>query len=257
MATKKKKDFPPVTLSDEGEVLVLHLGTEWIQGAMQKSRPNDIVLEYAQQMMIWMLFYDQPKHIVQLGLGSGALTKFCYHQFPNSKITTVEINPNVVNMCRRFFHLPENDDRLNVIIQDAYEFIVEHAKLNDIDILQVDVYDELAAAPVFDTPAFYKLCSKSLTENGMMTVNIFGEKSDRYKSLEAIYESFESVVWLPEVHNANMVAIAFKKSPEATFEDLFNKAKAINQKTRLLTKRWVEGLYKWMESGVEEETMIK
>lgn len=256
MSKQKKKNFPPVNVTDDGGVLLLHLGTEWIQGAMLKEKPNAITLEYAQQMMIWMLFKDNPQHIVQLGLGSAALTKFCYHHFQNAKVTAVEINPGVVEMCQRFFHLPNNDDRLNVVIDDAYEYILRHSRLHDIDILQVDVYDEKAAAPVFDTPKFYQLCSKALTQDGMMTVNIFGEQSDRYKSLEAIYDSFESVVWLPEVHDANMVAIAFKQSPEATFEELFQKAKTIHSKTRLLSQRWVEGLYKWMQAGIEEDQLL-
>jgi spermidine synthase len=33
-------------------------------------------------MMMWMLFRPAPRRIVQLGLGSAALTKFCYQRFP-------------------------------------------------------------------------------------------------------------------------------------------------------------------------------
>src|SRR5919205_118435 len=77
----RKPKFEPVTLSEQDGVRYLHFGTEWVQGAMRIRKPDWIELEYAQQMMVWMLFNDQPRHIVQLGLGTGALTKFCYRQF--------------------------------------------------------------------------------------------------------------------------------------------------------------------------------
>ena len=73
------------------------------QGAMRLRKPDWIELEYAQQMMAWMLFIDRPAHLVQLGLGTGALTKFCYRQFPESQVTAVELNPSVIAICPTTF----------------------------------------------------------------------------------------------------------------------------------------------------------
>jgi hypothetical protein len=67
-ASPRKPRFAPVTLSEQDGVRYLHFGTEWIQGAMRMRKPDWIELEYAQQMMAWMLFIDQPSRIVQLGL---------------------------------------------------------------------------------------------------------------------------------------------------------------------------------------------
>ena len=112
-----KAAFPKATLSEQNGLLVLHLGTEWIQGAMRMGSPVEIVLEYIQQMMMWMLFKKEPAHIVQLGLGSAALTKFCYHTFPQASVTAIELNPNVIAICREYFYLPP-DDRRDVLRRD-------------------------------------------------------------------------------------------------------------------------------------------
>ncbi|MFM7633065.1 MAG: spermidine synthase, partial [Betaproteobacteria bacterium] len=66
---KRAPKFEPITLSEQDGVRYLHFGTEWVQGAMRIRRPYSIELEYAQQMMAWMLFIEEPQHIVQLGLG--------------------------------------------------------------------------------------------------------------------------------------------------------------------------------------------
>ena len=246
---QENQPFPEVTLTEFRGVQFLHLGTDWIQGAMRLNNPFEIVLDYVQQMMVWMLFKENPKHIVQLGLGSAALTKFCYQHFPDAHVTAIELNPNVIEICKNAFHLPENDQRLQVIRTDAFDYIESRKNQNEIDIIQVDLYDENAAAPVFDSPEFYKSCADALTTDGMMAVNIFGDESNRTKSIEAIQESFDSVVWLPEVDGGNIVILAFKKSPEVDFEDLFLRAKRIKKETKLKAVQWVNHLHSWMKNN--------
>ena len=124
----RKPKFAPVTLSEEGGVRYLHFGTEWVQGAMRIRKPDWLELEYAQQMMAWMLFIDSRAHIVQLGLGTGALTKFCYRQFPQARVTAVELNPSVIAICESMFKLPPEDERLTVLEMDAMDFVTDPAQ---------------------------------------------------------------------------------------------------------------------------------
>ena len=94
---------PPATITEFRGVRFLHLGTSWVQGAMRLDKPDAIELEYIQMMMLWLLFMDPPRHVVQLGLGSAALTKFCYRRLPGARVTAVELNPNVIAICRALF----------------------------------------------------------------------------------------------------------------------------------------------------------
>ena len=252
------KPLPNVTYTEHKGVLFLHLGTEWIQGAMRIGKPNEIVLEYVQQMMMWLLFNDKPKRIVQLGLGGGALTRFCHSQFPDTRIIAVELNPKVIDICRLMFHLPPNDGRLNVVEADALDFVKQHAHLGNIDILQVDLYDEHASTPVLNTQEFYQLCADSLAPNGMMTINLFGSDRFSFKSSIAMIEpAFDAVVWLPLVHGANIVALAFKKAPSIEFDVLYERALNIRQTMNLPAQTWVEGLVMWMYQDEEGDTSIE
>jgi spermidine synthase len=237
---------PPATITEFQGVRSLHLGTSWVQGAMRIAKPDAIELEYVQMMMMWMLFHDQPRHIVQLGLGSAALTKFCYQRFPDAKVTAVELNPNVIAICRALFGLPDNDARLNVVEMNALDFVMDPANHGTVDILQVDLYDEEARGPVLDTPEFYQACFDCLGDKGIMTTNVFGEFSNYDKNLQAMELVFDAVVWLPEVHDANIVVIAFKQSPQIDFSVLYERAGAIKNRLNLRAKAWVDGLKGWM-----------
>jgi spermidine synthase len=154
-------------------------------------------------MMMWMLFVQRPRHIVQLGLGSAALTRFCYQKFPDARVTAAELNPNVIAICREYFGLPPNDARLDVREMNALDFVMDPANHGRVDVLQVDLYDEEARGPVLDTPEFYQACADCLRDGGVMTANVFGDFINYDKNLQAMELAFDAVVWLPEVHAAD------------------------------------------------------
>jgi spermidine synthase len=241
----RKPKFAPVTLSEQFGIRYLHFGTEWVQGAMRVSKPDWIELEYAQQMMAWMLFIDKPTHIVQLGLGTGALTKFSYKRFPQAQVTAVDLNPAVIQICQTMFKLPPNDDRLNVMEMDALDYVDDPANHGHIDALQVDLYDATARGPVLDTPEFYRACAACLKPNGIMTVNLFGDHPSYAKNLGAMHYAFDTVIALPEVHDGNVVAIAFNATPEIDIPALYERAAQITAATRMPAKPWVNGIKAW------------
>jgi spermidine synthase len=238
----RKVKYAPVTLSEVDGVRYLHFGTEWVQGAMRLRKPDAIELEYAQQMMAWMLFQQNPTHIVQLGLGTGALTKFGYRQFPAAQVTAIELNPSVITICQSMFKLPPDDERLSVLEMDALDYVNDVAHHNTIDALQVDLYDATARGPVLDTPEFYSACQACLRDDGIMTVNLFGDHPSFAKNLKAMRFAFARVIALPEVHDGNVVAIAFKTAPLLDFALLHARAAEIAATTKLPAKSWVNGM---------------
>ena len=229
----------------------LHFGSSAVQGAMRIDLPNDIELEYVQQMMMWLLFRNDVAHIVQLGLGAAALTKFCYHRLPPAKVTAVELDAGVIDTCRTHFALPPDDERLNVLHLDAMDYVADFSRRRSIDILQVDLYDARAHSPALSTDAFYAACANCLSAKGMMTVNLYCDWPEHLHHLQMIEKSFSAVAWLPEVHDGNIVAIAFKQAPSIDFAPLYARAEQIRTTLGLPAKTWVDGLHTWMSQGVD------
>ncbi|MFT0851863.1 spermidine synthase [Achromobacter sp. F4_2707] len=235
-----------LTILENDGLRTLHFGTPAVQGAMRVARPDDIELEYVQQMMMWLLFRDHAEHIVQLGLGAAALTKFCYQRLLASHVTAVELNPDVISTCRQQFALPPNDDRLNVLNMDALDYVNDFSRRRTIDILQVDLYDARAHAPAVSSEAFYAACANTLSRDGIMTVNLYCDWPDHGRHIRMMETAFEAVAWLPEVHDGNIVAIAFKRSPSVDFEALRERATHLHQTLGLPAHTWVDGLFAWM-----------
>ena len=224
----------------------LHFGTSAVQGTMRIDLPNTIELEYVQQMMMWLLFRDNATHIVQLGLGAAALTKFCYHHLAPAKVTAVELNPKVIEACGAHFALPPDDDRLQVLHMDAADYITDFSRRRSIDILQVDLYDAQAHSPALSSDAFYAACANCLSTTGIMTINLYCDWPEHLNHIQMIENAFPAVAWLPEVHDGNIVAIAFKEPPSIDFDDLYARAGRIATASGLPAESWVTGLYSWM-----------
>ncbi|MDN2670436.1 MULTISPECIES: spermidine synthase [unclassified Janthinobacterium] len=241
----RKPRYAPVTLSEMDGVRYLHFGTEWVQGAMRIRKPDWPELEYAQQMMAWMLWIEQPQRLAQLGLGTAALTKFCYRQFPQAQVEAIELNPSVITICASMFKLPPNDERLHVREMDALDYVNDEANHGTLDALQVDLYDATARGPVLDSAEFYSACCACLAPHGIMTVNLFGDHPSYAKNIKAMKFAFEQVICLPEVHDGNVVAIAFKTKVALDAEAqaaLLERAKQIVAETKLPAKSWVKGI---------------
>ncbi|MEN9866350.1 MAG: hypothetical protein RL748_1940, partial [Pseudomonadota bacterium] len=174
---------------------------------------------------------------------------FCYNEFEEARVTAVELNPNVIAICAAHFGLPANDARLQVLEMNALDYVCNPANHGQVDILQVDLYDEAAQGPALDSVEFYQACHDCLRPDGMMTLNLFGQPSSYDRSMSALAQIFDAVVWLPEVHDANIVVLAFKTAPVIDFRVLYARAVQIKAELNLPAKTWVLGLKTWMEEN--------
>jgi spermidine synthase len=242
--TARRIVYAPVTFSEEDGVRYLHFGTEWIQGAMRLKKPDAIELEYAQQMMAWSLFIDQPRSIAQFGLGAAALTKSCLHHYPDAHVTAVELNEAVIVAARTMFNLPADDGRLEVIAGDAGEYADDVEHHGTLDALQVDLYDATARGPVLESEEFYAACRACLRAPGVLTVNLFGVHASFGRNMRNLCAAFDGrVIALREVHEGNRVAIAFNgPSINVRWTVLRERAAVVARRLQLPASAWVDGL---------------
>jgi spermidine synthase len=206
--------------------------------------PFEIELEYVQRMMAWLLFVDAasvPKRrAMQLGLGAATCTKFCFKKL-RMKTTAIEINPQVVTACRLWFKLPPDDAKLEVVVADAALEIQKPQWQGQIDALQVDLYDHDAAAPVLDSADFYADCRRLLTDEGVMTVNLFGRSSSYQQSVDKIITVFGAdAVWaFKPTREGNTIVLAQRTATKPKRDHLLARAELIQTKWGLPATKWL------------------
>jgi spermidine synthase len=240
-------ELPEVTTSESAGVRYLHLGTPWIQGAMRIDEPLAIELEYVRRMMVWMLAFETASwagaHAVQLGLGAGAITRFCSKRL-KMRITAVELNRRVIEACRLWFRLPAAASGFEVLEMDAQRFVDDEERRGSVDVLCVDLYDHEAASPVLDSSAFYRSCFALLADGGAMTVNLFGHNASFETSTRRIAAAFGAghVVTLQPTKEGNTVVLAMKHVTLPGRDELARRAENIETRWQLPARKWLRML---------------
>ena len=114
------------------------LGT---QSSMRLDEPDALVSAYTRKMMAFLLFMPEPRHVLMVGLGGGSLAKFCYRHLPQTRISVVEINADVISaLRRRLAKLPDTlRNRATDLEQDlGLEFPVFLERLRAGELLATD-----------------------------------------------------------------------------------------------------------------------
>lgn len=195
-------------LIEHEDLLTLYFSLSLVQSSMKITRPDDLDLAYTRKMMAFLPFYPRPKALLLLGMGGGSLAKFCYRHLPRADITVVEIDPDVIAF-RNAFKVPQDNERFRISCADAAAYIHTHEARTDI--IMVDAFDGLGIAPELSSPDFYAEAHRVLSPNGILVMNLAGDKAGFGDPLAQLAHVFDDRVLSLKVRDGgNQIAFAFK-----------------------------------------------
>lgn len=218
---------PYIVEDDEFKLLQF---SEWdIQSKMRKAAPNELVFSYTQAMVAFMLFVETPKNILVVGLGGGSLSKFCYHYLPESRITTVEISQEVIDL-RNEFCIPPDNDRFRVIHADIASWLDGKKKIADVILL--DGYGDNGIPKSLSSMLFHARCRAALTATGILVANInlgaIGSSTDARIMLET---SVGQTIQIRSAAGYNDILLAFRNSVLPPVKTMKTRALALREET--------------------------
>lgn len=180
-----------------------------MQSTMLREAPDALALGYTRTMMGFLLFQPEPAHVGLIGLGGGSLVKYCYRNLPNTHLTAIEINPEVIALRDRF-HVPPDDARLTIVCADAARHLSTTA--HTFDALLLDGFNADGAPSELCSAAFYDTCRARLNDDGVLVVNLLGDDPRLGDCLARLREAFgPSVAIAPAEDGAgNVIAFAWK-----------------------------------------------
>ena len=203
------------------------------QTALYPDRPHELILPYTRALASSVLFQLQPKRVLVIGLGGGALPAFLRRHFPDTQITAVELDPKVIEVARQFFAF-KDDDHLKAIEGDGRKFI-ETAQ-ETYDLILLDAYGPDSIPRALATREFLEAVKKRLATGGVVASNIPGpDNNDLYDRMVRTYEEV-----FPELHvirapepSVQQTLIALPEKIGLRKDDLVKRAQSLSEKVRL------------------------
>jgi len=242
---RRSPGHSPVEISERNDTRFLHLGGPAVQSAMRLKEPYALDLEYTRAMMGFLLFRREPSDIALIGLGGGSIAKFIYRHLPQSRLTALEINPEVVAAARAYFMLPPDDERLSVITGDGAAFV--HANPDSQDVLLVDGFDAKRIVDSLASAEFYRACRDMLRPGGVAVFNLWG--SDEYfpRYFDRLSRAFgEHALQLPAEKKGNIIIFAFRKPlPSVDFEPMLHNAQLLETELGLEFEAFIYRMQNW------------
>lgn len=200
-----------IDVLEEHGIRKLRFGEDDTQSAMKVAAPDEMVLAYCRCMMGFLLFSDAPEKALLIGLGGGSIAKWMHRYMPETDLTCVELHQQVVSVARSMFYLPEDDEKLHVIVGDGAAHVWRMEE-ESTDLIMMDAYSSTGIAAPLATTDFFSACRDRLSSHGVLAVNLWGSDRRFAEYCERLSKVFDGrMLCLPARQKGNVVAFGFRR----------------------------------------------
>lgn len=200
-------------ISTQGGKRSLHFSIHEIQSCVDLAEPEQLELQYTRLMAAFLLLQPSPRAIALVGLGGGALARFCRRVAPRARVAVAEINPHVIAL-RQQFGVPADDERFVVVPADGAAFV---RRLDArADVLLVDGYTAEGLPRTLSSQRFFDDAATALGEGGVFVMNLLTDERRRIQVEERIRRSFDGLTWtVADAEGINRIVFAVRSAAQA------------------------------------------
>ena len=158
------------------------------QSGILLADPDRIVLDYPKLMMAAFYVDPQPRRVLVIGLGGGTLPRAVHRLSPQATIDVVEIDPDVVQVARRFFAF-DPPAGTTIHVDDGRAFVQRASREGrQYDLVMLDAFVDADVPAHMQTREFLVEVASILSPAGTFVVNTSGS-SRTYDRETATYAS--------------------------------------------------------------------
>src|SRR5713101_1830935 len=139
------------------------------QSVVKPGDPDHLELPYARVALAGLALCEEPRRILVVGLGGGTLPMFLRGHYPAAAIDVAEIDPDVVDVAKKFFGFRE-DERMRAHVGDGRQFI-ENAVQPHYDVIFLDAFGARDVPKHLTTREFLQITRRALVPNGVAVAN--------------------------------------------------------------------------------------
>lgn len=202
-----------------------------IESEFDLNRPLCLVDGFTQALTLGLLWQPDPVAVFVLGFGGGRIPTVLHHYFPNVAFDCAEIDPDVVEVARDFFGVPD-DPRLRIAIEDGRAWLARQTGACRFNFIIVDAFEGTGDTPAaLSTSEFYKLCQDHLGDGGVVAVNILTGDSRLGDKVDTLVSSFPQAYGV-EIPREGSVVLFGATGQQPSLRELTARAKILQLRHR-------------------------
>jgi spermidine synthase len=226
--------FSTIRVRRNGDVRALTFvrdnGQEAVQSRVNLNAPHTLESPYARSMFASYLYQPQPRRVLIIGLGGGAMVRFLTHHEPQVQIDAVEIDPAVVRIADQYFGV-RSGGNVRVHTADAVQFV--ESTVDRYDLILMDAFlrpssdtDTTGVPTRLKTLEFLGRLKQALAPGGVVAFNV-NEHERVADDIAAVATAFGNVAVYRCPPAENKVLIA-TEGPAATDDEVRGRIAALD-----------------------------
>jgi spermidine synthase len=205
------------------------------QSAIDLKEPDRMVFHYTQYLHLALTFHDAPQRALFIGLGGGSAPRRFQRDYPALQIDVAELDPEVVNVAKRYFMFEESD-RLRVQAVDGRIFLQKTPHRYDIVVL--DAYYADAIPFHLATREFLQELKAKLTPTGIVVSNVIGNvrgaDSKLFRSILKTFKmEFAQTYVFPVEEVSNIILIATQGKDRLGKQEVLRRARQLEDERKV------------------------
>jgi spermidine synthase len=130
---------------------------------------RELPVAYTRFMTASLSYAKRLDSILEIGFGGGRTASYLHRFLPNARITSVELDPVVVGLARKYFGVKE-EPNFRVVSQDGRIFLSQSSERYDV--ILIDAYRGPFVPFHLTTKEFYLLVKSRLNDGGVVAENV-------------------------------------------------------------------------------------
>lgn len=205
-----------------------------LQSSMDRRDPTSLELLYSRFASLGLALRPDAAKALIIGLGGGSMAKKYHREFPEMEIDSIEIDPDVVEVARAYFHFRE-DARQRVHGGDGREFLARTGERFDLILLDAYYADNMPFHLV--TREFFDTARDRMTPEGVLVINLIGslrgpDSTMVRAAIKTLSDVFPQVYTFPTFGNRgrvlsevqNVVVLASKARERMSMKEMERRA---------------------------------
>jgi spermidine synthase len=186
-------------------------GWDYTESITNLKDPDDLPLKYTRNMTLGLIYPEEPKRVLMIGLGGGSISTYLGRHVPDLPVDTVEIDPGVVTAAKNYFGIRETE-RVRYLEGDGRVFLNRNKQLYDV--ILVDAFHGGYVPFHLLTKEFYTLVKQRLTPNGAAAFNVHDGTKLYASTLMTLAAVFPSVHLYPSGEGEVIAVVTAAPAPE-------------------------------------------
>ena len=197
-------------IREDGEQRYLYFENNAVQSAMLLQQPHILALSYTRALTAGLIFNDEPRNTLMIGLGGGSLVRFWQRYFPTCELDVVDNRRDVIRSAEKYFGIRPGA-HLHLRCEDGETFLHRalQTRSRQYDMILVDAFDGAGIAAAMQSDRFFRAARGMLAENGVFAMNLWSNDAAIFRHCFARIEQYfaEPALKLPVEGKGNVIAL--------------------------------------------------